>query len=90
MLNKTQIADPSPVQAQKRLAELAARTGTGGVGEAAEYSSPLRVRVLKEVERVRREEVDLDTGKRRSWLETNEYEVLDLCGDTPPPSKQSR
>ena len=90
MLNKTQSTDPSPVQAQKRLAELAARTGTGGVGEAVEFSSPLRVRVLKEVERVRREEEDLDTGRRRSWLETNEYEVLDLCGDTPPPPNQSR
>jgi len=82
--------DGVQLQAQKRLAELAARTGTGGVGEAVEFSSPLRVRVLKEVERVRREEVDLDTGRRRSWLETNEYEVLDLCGDTPPPPNQSR
>ena len=48
-----------------------------------EFSSPLRVKVVKEVSKQRREEVDLDTGKRRSWVETTEYEVLDLCGETP-------
>ena len=47
-----------------------------------DYSSPLRVKVVKEVSKQRREEVDLDTGKRRSWVETTEYEVLDLCGET--------
>merc|ERR1712066_893681 len=32
--------------------------------------------------------VDLDTGRTRSWVETKEYEVLDLTGDTP--AKPSR
>ena len=52
-----------------------------------DYSSPLRVKVVKEVSKQRREEVDLDTGKRRSWVETTEYEVLDLCGETPDKPK---
>jgi hypothetical protein len=28
-------------------------------------------------------QVDLETGKRRSWLETEEKEIIDLCGETP-------
>ena len=52
-----------------------------------DFSSPLRVKVVKEVSKQRREEVDLDTGKRRSWVETTEYEVLDLCGETPDKPK---
>ena len=48
-----------------------------------EFSSPYTVKVRKEVERQRREEVDLDTGRTRSLLETKEYEVLDLTGETP-------
>ena len=31
--------------------------------------------------RERREEVDLETGKRRSWVESKEFEVLDLTGE---------
>ena len=27
--------------------------------------------------------MDLDTGRRRSWVETIEVEVLDLCGKSP-------
>ena len=52
-----------------------------------DFSSPLRVKVVKEVSKQRREEFDLDTGKRRSWVEETEYEVLDLCGDTPDKPK---
>ena len=51
-----------------------------------DFSSPLRVKVVKEVSMQRREEIDLDTGKRRSWVEPQEYEVLDLCGVTPDKS----
>ena len=51
-----------------------------------DFSSPLRVKVVKEVSMQRREEIDLDTGKRRSYVETQEYEVLDLCGVTPDKS----
>lgn len=48
-----------------------------------DFSSPYRVKVVKEVEKQRMEEVDLDTGKRRSWIETKEYEIYDLTGETP-------
>ena len=48
------------------------------------YSSPYRVKVVKEVAKQRKEEVDLETGKRKSWVETTEFEVLDLTGETPP------
>lgn len=47
------------------------------------YNSPYRVKVIKEVAKQRKEEVDLETGKRKSWVETTEFEVLDLTGDTP-------
>eukprot|EP00092_Neocalanus_flemingeri_P081230 GFUD01101408.1.p1 GENE.GFUD01101408.1~~GFUD01101408.1.p1 ORF type:complete len:260 (-),score=59.60 GFUD01101408.1:171-950(-) len=47
------------------------------------YSSPYRVKVVKEVAKQRKEEVDLETGKRRSWVETTEFEVMDLTGETP-------
>ena len=39
-----------------------------------DFSSPYRVKVVKEVAKQRREEVDLDTGRRRSWVETIEVE----------------
>ena len=52
-----------------------------------DFSSPYRVKVVKEVEKQRMEEVDLDTGKRRSWVETKEYDVYDLTGDTPAKPK---
>jgi len=48
-----------------------------------EYNSPYRVKVVKEVSKQRKEEVDLETGKRKSWIETTEFEVLDLTGETP-------
>ena len=48
--------------------------------EQVEFSSPLVVKVRKEVARERREEVDLETGKRRSWVESTEFDVLDLTG----------
>ena len=28
-------------------------------------------------------QVDLETGKRKSWVETEEKEIIDLCGETP-------
>merc|ERR1719228_818762 len=48
-----------------------------------EYNSPYRVKVVKEVSKQRKEEVDLETGKRKSWIETTEFEVMDLTGETP-------
>jgi hypothetical protein len=56
--------------------------------DTVDFSSPYTVKVRHEVENHRREEVDLDTGRTRSWVETKEYEVLDLTGDTP--AKPSR
>ena len=55
----------------------------GNVSSVESYSSPYRVKVVKEVSKQRREEVDLETGKRKSWIETKEFEVLDLTGETP-------
>lgn len=57
----------------------------------ADFSSPYRVKVVKEVEKLRHEEHDLETGRRRSWVETKEYDVYDLTGDTPtkPPQSQT-
>jgi len=45
--------------------------------------SPYRVKVVKETRKERREEVDLETGKRKSWIESMEFEVLDITGETP-------
>ena len=53
------------------------------------FSSPYTVKVRKEVESQRMEEVDLDTGRRRSWVETKEFEVLDLTGETPAKPRRS-
>ena len=38
-------------------------------------------RSVREVTRERREEFDLETGRRRSWVESREFEVLDLTGE---------
>ena len=56
-------------------------TATTSQREEVSFSSPLTVRVRKEVARERREELDLETGARRSWVESREYEVLDLTGN---------
>ena len=48
--------------------------------ETAEFSSPLVVKVRKEVAKERKEEFDLETGKRRSWVEERFFDVLDLTG----------
>ena len=57
--------------------------------ENVDFSSPYTVKVRKEVESQRMEEVDLDTGRRRSWVETKEFDVFDLTGDTPARPKRS-
>jgi len=51
--------------------------------ERNDSESPYIVKVVKETRRERREEVDLETGKRKSWIESMEFEVLDLTGETP-------
>jgi len=57
--------------------------------ENVDFSSPYTVKVRKEVETQRMEEVDLDTGRRKSWVETKEFEVYDLTGETPARPKRS-
>ena len=52
-----------------------------GTEEEFTFSSPLTVRVTKEVARERREEMDLETGTTRSWVVEREFEVLDLTGE---------
>ena len=51
--------------------------------ESANFSSPYQVKICKEKLVHRREEVDIETGRRRSWVEEEEREVYDLTGDTP-------
>ena len=51
--------------------------------QEVEFSSPLVVKVRKEVAKERKQEVDLDTGKRRSWVVEKEFDVLDLTGCSP-------
>lgn len=41
-------------------------------------------KIVKEVEKIRREEVDLETGRKRSFTEVVEYEVLDLTKQRTP------
>jgi len=53
-----------------------------------DFNSPYRLKVIKEVSKQRKEEVDLETGKRKSWIETTEFEVLDLTGETPAKKKR--
>eukprot|EP00092_Neocalanus_flemingeri_P069105 GFUD01084593.1.p1 GENE.GFUD01084593.1~~GFUD01084593.1.p1 ORF type:complete len:198 (+),score=58.37 GFUD01084593.1:1-594(+) len=64
-------------------ARQAQRPGNDCTSQTEKYSSPYSVKVVKEVAKQRKEEVDLETGKRRSWVETTEYEVMDLTGETP-------
>ena len=45
------------------------------------------VQVLRQVIRYRKEQVDIDTGARRSWVEEEEREVMDLTGASPLPTK---
>jgi len=49
----------------------------------SQFTSPYVVKMRKEKETRRLEEVDLDTGRRRSWVETTEHDVIDLTGETP-------
>lgn len=60
-----------------------ARTPLAQVQADSDFSSPLRLNILKETISHKRVEVDLETGKRRSWVEEEEREVMDLTGETP-------
>jgi len=48
------------------------------------FSSPYRVQIRKEKLEHNRVEVDLETGEKRSWVEEEEREVMDLTGESPP------
>jgi hypothetical protein len=54
------------------------------------FSSPYILKVRKQVAQHRREEVDVDTGARRSWVEEEELEVMDLTGETPTKAPRRR
>jgi len=49
--------------------------------EFTNFSSPLVVKVRHVKENHRREEIDLDTGRRRSYIETTTQEIVDLTGN---------
>jgi len=68
------------MQAAKRQNQAAASSAEN---QPEKFNSPIRVKVVKEVTKQRKVEVDLETGNRRSWVETTEFEVLDLTEATP-------
>jgi len=47
---------------------------------STQFSSPYCVKINKELVKKRNEEIDLETGRRKSWVETMEREVVDLTG----------
>ena len=49
------------------------------------FSSPYKLKVVTEVAKYIREEVNLDTGERRKWVEEQKYHVMDLTGNMSPP-----
>ena len=57
--------------------------GSGQTADKVVFTSPLTIRVTEEVSRTRKVEVDLETGRRKSFVEESRFEVLDLTGDTP-------
>merc|ERR1712059_51183 len=59
----------------------------GEASQDTDFSSPYRVKVVKEFTKQRKEEVDLETGKRKSWVEVQEFEVFDLTGGDTPAKK---
>jgi len=59
------------------------RMALAEMSESTNFSSPYQVKICKEKLVHRREEVDIETGRRRSWVEEEEREVYDLTGDTP-------
>jgi len=54
-----------------------------------QFSSPLVTRVQKLKHQKRKVEIDIETGKRRSFIETTEEEIIDITGaSTPHPKKK--
>jgi len=57
----------------------------GHVRAETGYSSPyMGYKIVQEVERIRREEIDLETGRKKSFTEVREYEVVDLTQQRTP------
>ena len=52
-------------------------------GPSIQFTGPINVKVTKETRELKQEQYDLDTGEIRTWVETEEYEVVDLTEDTP-------
>jgi len=57
--------------------------GSGQSVEGVTFTSPLTLRVTEEVSRTRKVQVDLETGRSKSFYEETTFEVLDLTGATP-------
>ena len=55
--------------------------------QLTQFSSPYVVKIRKDRASRRLEEVDLETGRRRSWVETTEHDVIDLTGAGETPAK---
>jgi len=72
--------DANIMQAAKRQNQA---TASGAENQIEKSKSPIRVKVVKEMIKHRKVEVDLETGSRRSWVETTELEVLDITEATP-------
>jgi len=76
--------DANIMQAAKRQNQA---TASRAENQIERSNSPIRVKVVKELTKQRKVEVDLETGNRRSWVETTEFEVLDITEATPAKKK---
>jgi len=56
--------------------------GGSSVHSMTRFSSPYSVCIKKEIVKKRNVEVDLETGRKKSWVETMEQEIVDLTGET--------
>ena len=48
------------------------------------FSSPLVVKTKTVTESRRKEEVDLETGRKRSWIEDTSRDLIDITGQPSP------
>ena len=53
------------------------------------FTSPYKLKVLRERKSEKIEQINLVTGERRSWIEEKEYDLLDLCGEDSPPQNMA-
>jgi len=53
------------------------------------FTSPYKLKILRERKTEKMEQINLVTGERRSWIEEKEYDLLDLCGEDTPPQNMA-